>query len=156
MRLRVLVADRSEATFFDLEHFYDELQFAGRLADPEARLHERDLTTDRPGRKFDHAPLQSGRRGATAHHGTGGEPHVHEHEAELFARRIAETLSLAYQQSHFDRLVVIAPPRFLGTLRQALSEPLHATIAAEIAKDLVREPRSAVRDHLSATMFRPT
>jgi protein required for attachment to host cells len=156
MRLRVLVADRSDATFFDVDHFHEELQFAGHLDDPEARLHERDLTTDRPGRKFDHGPLQGGRRGATAHHGAGGEPHVHDHEAELFARRIAEALSLAHQQSHFDRLVVIAPPRFLGTLREALPGPLHATIAAEIAKDLVREPPSAVRDHLSATMFRPT
>ncbi len=155
MRVRIVVADRCEATFYDLNHFHGELEFAGRLAHPESRLHEQDLTSDRPGRVFDHAPLQDHRRGATARHGAGGERSARDHEAEIFARHIAEVLVRARQQAHFDRLVIISPPRFLGILREILPQSVQATIVAEIAKDLVHEHLSAVRSEISVTMFRP-
>ena len=68
MRVWLVVADQSEARFYELRSHDVEL---GRLADPLARLHDQDLVSDRPGRKFDRAPLIAGRRGAIAHHATG-------------------------------------------------------------------------------------
>jgi len=153
MRIRVVVADQSEARFFDVEHHDGELRPAGQLSDPLAHLHDRDLKSDRPGRRFDRAPIQAGRRGATAHHGIGSERKPRKHEAVLFARKIGEALATARRADQFDRLVLMAPPAFLGMLREALPAALHESVAAEIAKDLVRESPSAVRSYLPAQTF---
>jgi hypothetical protein len=71
MRIRIVVASQADVTFYDVQHVKDKLQTAGRLTDPLAHLHDRDLKSDRPGRMFDHGPLAGGRRGANARHGTG-------------------------------------------------------------------------------------
>lgn len=151
MRVRILVANQAEAACYDMESRIGEPRFATRLDDPLAHLHDRDLKSDRPGRVFDHAPQPGHRRGATAHHGTGGERRPRRHEAEVFARRIAE--QLRDSQSEFDRLVVIAPPAFLGLLRKALPGPVRLRVAAEVGKDLVHEPPAALRAHLPEDVF---
>jgi protein required for attachment to host cells len=38
----------------------------------------------------------------------------------------------------FDRLVLVAPPKALGNLREALDEKAKALVHGELAKDLVR------------------
>jgi protein required for attachment to host cells len=116
------------------------------LADPLARLHDRDLKSDRPGRKFDHAPLTAGRRGATAHHAAGGESSPRRHEAESFARRIAAELEQARQRADFEGLIVMSGPHFLGLLREAL--PASIRIVAEVAKDLLHQDTDAIIAHL--------
>lgn len=150
MRIRIVVASQAEATFYDLLRIEDKLQIAGRLSDPLAHLHDRDFKSDRPGRVFDHAPLTGGRRGATAHHGTGGERRPRKHEAVLFAQKIATELEQARRNDRFDRLILMAEPGFLGVLRKALPASLDSVVIAEVAKDLARQPESAVRAHLPA------
>lgn len=153
MRVRIVVADQSEARFYDAEHRDSGLRPAGGLTDPLAHLHDRDFKSDRPGRVFDHAPAAGSRRGATAHHGTGGERRPRKHEAELFARRIAEQTQTAYQQHEFDRLILMAAPGFLGLLRQALPDSMRALVVREIGKDLVHEAATAVEAHLPVDAF---
>ncbi len=152
MRVRIVVADQGEARFYDIARPDAGLQPAGRLTDPKAHLHDRDFKSDRPGRVFDHAPAATGRRGAVAHHGTGGERRPRKHEAELFARQIAEQLDAA-TPGEFDRLVLMAGPAFLGLLRAALSKPLRASVVAEVPKDLVHQGEEALRAHLSSEIF---
>ena len=48
MRIRLVVADQSEARFYELRS-PDAVELVGRVADPVAHLHERDLVSDRPG-----------------------------------------------------------------------------------------------------------
>jgi len=148
MRIRVLVADQSEARFYDLGP-HNALNLVGSLTDPLAHLHDRDLKSDRPGRKFDHAPLTAGRRGATAHHAAGGERSPRRHEAESFARRIAAELEQARQRGEFERLIVMSGPPFLGLLREAMPESIRATLAAEVSKDLLHhQGTDAIIAHL--------
>lgn len=161
MRIRILVADQSEARFYDLRVREPSpplpthrLLLVGRLTDPKAHLHDRDFSSDRPGRVFDRAPLVGARRGATARHGTGGERRPRKHEAALFARQIAAELERARRNEEFDRLVIMAAPGFLGLLRKALSPSTRATLAAEIRKDLVHEPPEAVQAHVPADAIR--
>ncbi len=47
-------------------------------------------------------------------------------------------------------LVVVAPPRALAELRQALPERLRQVIVAEIDKDLTKHPVDEIRRHLHA------
>jgi len=156
MRIRILVADESEASFYDVRHKTDALTFSARLSDPIARLHDRDLKSDRPGRAFDHAPAPGGRRGATPHHGIGSDRRPRKHEAVVFAQKIADVLEHARRDEEFDRLVLMAPPVFLGLLRKALPESVRASVAAEVAKDLVRQSPAAVQAHLPDDAFRVT
>lgn len=152
MRVRIVVADQSEARFYDAEHRDSELRLVGALTDPQAHLHDRDFKSDRPGRVYDHA-AGAGRRGATAHHGTGGERTPRKHEAQIFARRIAAQIQTAYRQNEFDRLILMAAPGFLGLLRQALPVSIAATVTGEVGKNLVREAAMAVAAHLPADAF---
>jgi protein required for attachment to host cells len=154
MRIRIVVASQAEVKFYDMQHIGDQLQLAGQLTDPLAHMHDRDFKSDRPGRKFDRAPLAGGRRGATAHHSTGAEQHPRKHEAIIFAQKIATELEQARQADRFDRLIVMAEPSFLGVLRQALPSALGSTVVAEVAKDLAHQPVSAVRAHLPPDAFR--
>jgi protein required for attachment to host cells len=153
MSLRIVLADQSEARFYDFERSDAPLRLAGRLTDHNARLHDRDLKSDRPGRVFDHAPTGMRRRGAVGHHATGGERTPRKHEAQLFARHIGRELETARQAQRFDRLVLMAGPRFLGTLRSELPAAISALVSHELPKDLLHEPESAIREHLSSLML---
>lgn len=153
MKVRIVVADQSEAAFYELEQRDMPPQFVQRLTDPDAHLHDRDLKSDRPGRVFDHAPTAAGRRGAVAHHSTGGERNPRKVEARRFARRIVKALDLARRQDEYDRLVIMAPPAFLGLLREVMPPAVHTRLSAEIGKDLVHESPEALGTYLPAGTF---
>ena len=156
MRVRIVVADQAEAHFYDAEPPDPAFHPAGRLSEPRARLHDRDLVSDRPGRQSERAAPATGRRGAVAHHGTEGEGdrRPRRHVAALFARRIAEALALEQRQGRFDRIVLMAEPKFLGMIRQALPPGLEASVAAEVPKDLVHQAEAVVRAHVPPQALR--
>lgn len=152
MRIRIVVADRGEARFYDAQHANSHLRLVGQLTDPLAHQHDRDYKSDRPGRVFDHAS-GSGRRGAVAHHATGGERSPSRHEAELFAHRIVNTLEQAQQSGSFEQLVLMAEPRFLGELREAMPASLAGKVVLQVHKDLVHQDDQAIIKHLPAELF---
>jgi protein required for attachment to host cells len=154
MRIRIVVADQAEARFYDTESADPHLRASGHLSNPDARLHERDLVSDRPGRVFDRATPPGGRRGAVSHHATGGERTAHRRTAEGFARRIALELQSALREGQFDRVVLMANPRFLGMLRQELPEQLERCVVAQVPKDLVHQGEHEVSAHLPAEALR--
>jgi protein required for attachment to host cells len=153
MRIRVVVASQGEVCLYDLGSRTGRLKLAARWSDPLAHLHDRDFKSDRPGRVFDHAS-GAGRRGATAHHGTGGERRPRRHEAELFARRVAEQLTEASRKGEFDRLVLMAPPAFLGLLRKAIPGSMRDQVAAEVRKDLMHQSPAVVLAHVPPEALR--
>lgn len=153
MRVRIVVADQSEADFYELEQRDMPPQFVQRLADPDAHRHDRDLKSDRPGRVFDRAPAANGRRGAVAHHATGSERSPRKVEARRFAQRVAHALDEERRQHRYDRLIVMASPTFLGLLREAMPAAVHAVLTAQIGKDLVHEPPEALNAYLPPGTF---
>jgi protein required for attachment to host cells len=153
MKLRVVVADEGEARFYDAVRHDTRLSEVGRVLNPKARLHDRDLKSDRPGRVFASATTGTGRRGAVAHHAVGGESRPRKHEAQLFARQIVHELELARNEGRFERIVLMAGPAFLGLLRQALPKALRALVAAEVPKDLLHQDDKAVLAHLPREAF---
>lgn len=155
MPVRIVVADEGEARFYETNRSDGGLREVGRLENPDARLHDRAFSSDRPGRVFDHAPATPGRRGAVAHHAVGGEGdrRPRKHRAQLFARRIVEELEQSRRLNHFERMVLMAAPAFLGMLRAALPPSLHSIVVAEIPKDLVHQTDGAVQAHLPREAF---
>jgi len=150
MVTRIVVADQGEARFYDTARVGAPLRASGTLENPGAHLHNRDFKSDRQGRVFDRAPAAGQRRGTVARHATGGERSPRKRDAQLFAKRITRELSAAYRADRFDGLVLVAGPAFLGLLRAALTKALKSAVVAEVAKDLVHQPKTALQSHLPA------
>lgn len=63
---------------------------------------------------------------------------------EMLANHLDERLAAGA----FDRLIVVAPPPALGTLRAAFSEALKSAVTGELAKDLTKVPDHELGQHL--------
>jgi protein required for attachment to host cells len=150
---RIVAADHNEARFYDALGSARALNFAGALTNPAAHLRNQDLTSDRPGRVFNGAAAPGKRRGTSMRHSTGGERTPRRHVTQLFARRVVEELERARRAGRFTRLVLLAPPAFLGTLRALLPPALRSCIVATVAKDLVRHPVEDLRRYLPRAAF---
>ncbi|MBI5040130.1 MAG: host attachment protein [Gammaproteobacteria bacterium] len=136
----VIVADSSRGKIYVQKKHNGELQEAVDLVHPGARLRGVDLSSDRAG----------GHVGAFGQgsHVFDARTAAKEHEAESFAKEIAERLESGRNSGQFQRLVLIAPPEFLGLLREQLGDNLRRLVVEEIAKDLVTHSADEVRDKL--------
>ena len=137
--VRVVVADESQARFFDAVGTSAKLKNVGTLGDPAARKQEHDLVSDRPG-----SAVGSG----GGHYGLTEKRSHQRMEVESFARLIVEKLEADSRAREFDEVAIIAAPRFLGTLRKALPPALRKLVKHEIHHDLVHRPESEIRAHL--------
>lgn len=91
-------------------------------------LHARDIQADRPGRVFD-------RSGKGRH--AMEYPSDPQRLIELkFLGDVTDRLNKLSQETSFDRLVLVAPPRVLGELRKLLPKSLSRKVHGEINKDL--------------------
>jgi protein required for attachment to host cells len=149
MRVRLIVADQSEARFYDLDGMDAQLLPAGRLVDPEAAA--RDQEAGPTHRGHDRA-VEARSKVAVAPR--SAEPRPRKDAAMRFARQVAAELDAAHRRNGFDRTVLMAGPAFIGLLRSALSEPVRATLVAEVRKDLVREDLATLRALVPPEVFR--
>ena len=138
-KVRIVVADASRARIFTTDSPKGDFQEVNTLINPEGRLHDGDLTTDRPGRQAD--SMNSGRSAMEEH----SEPK--EVEAQKFARELAENLENARSQGELEKLYIAAPPKFLGELRKHLKPELKAAVAEEIGKDFSQMSARELRRH---------
>lgn len=127
----VLVADGRKSLFLRNEGDEDYLNLVVEDQRAQAGLEDRDLKSDAPGR----AMSQVGGRQSTME-----EPDYHQIEEDRFAKETAALLSKRVQQSEFEQLIIVAPPRTLGELRHHYDKAVEAKIVAEIDKDLVNHP----------------
>lgn len=68
--------------------------------------------------------------------------------AEEFATEVVEYLSRARQEHRFDDLILIAPPLFLGVLRQAMPRSLSSLITREINKEYTKLSAGEIQSRL--------
>ncbi len=123
----VAVADGAKALMF--ENLGTELEPALHVLRKEELENPptREQGTDKPGRATDTG---------VGHRSAMEETDWHDIAEERFLRSFAERLNRAAQAGRVTRLVLIAPPKALGVLREALAGPAAAIVAAEIDKDL--------------------
>lgn len=146
----VVVADEARARFLAGDALLDDLIEIKDLIHPEGRMAGRDLKSDRPGR------FTTGVGSRTA-----AEPHTDAEtiEATRFAAEVAEVLRVAHNDGEYERLILVAPSRFLGRLRAALDPNVARAVVGEIAKDLskaaLKNLPAAVRRGLLPTAGMP-
>ena len=68
--------------------------------------------------------------------------------AERFARTLAERIDSACHQKAFDKLVLVAPPRFLGVLEGALGKETARHVTRKVDKDLTHHAPKEVEEHI--------
>jgi protein required for attachment to host cells len=71
-----------------------------------------------------------------------------DHEMTLFAKRLAARLEEGRNAGELERLVLIAPPRFLGQLRIQLSGPAADLVALAIDKELTTLTADKLQAHV--------
>jgi protein required for attachment to host cells len=97
--------------------------------------------TDAPGRSIN----SNGSRRSTME-----QTDWHDQAEQQFLTDIAKRLDAAVMAGETKSLILIAPPRALGVLRQAFSAPVRNAIRAEIDKDYVKMPVYEIEKHLAA------
>jgi protein required for attachment to host cells/ribosome-associated translation inhibitor RaiA len=70
-----------------------------------------------------------------------------------FAREAAGTLDAALADNRYDKLILVAPPRSLGELRELLSERVLASLVHEVPKNLTKLGADALRKKLSGLLM---
>jgi protein required for attachment to host cells len=135
----ILVADNVRARIFTAEAPASPLEEIEALAHAEGRLHDRDITSDLPGKIK----------------GEGSVGHAFEqptdpkkHEADLFAHRLAHYLEDAHNANKFEQLLIIAEPSFLGLLRNCLPEQVKKSVCFELDKNITTQSADDIRKHL--------
>lgn len=134
----ILAADGDQARIFE------ERQRAGDVRELEA-LHLGRAGGDYP---------KAAAHGATVHDRAGhgqhgaGERAPHEEAEDRFLQRVAESLAGPAQRGAFQGLVIMAPPRALGVLRQALPKAAHALLEGSDPHECVRETADDIRNRL--------
>jgi protein required for attachment to host cells len=140
----ILVADAGFARVFRvmrnppyLEEIVDFLEQSRQ--DPEGTGY-----SDRPGRVQESANA--------ARHGM--EPRTDEKtlRADRFARELADHLLHSLQQERFQRLVLVAPPRFQSRLDAALAPAVSACVIHREPKDLIHQSVVELHERLRAAI----
>jgi protein required for attachment to host cells len=130
----IVVADGARGRFFKPDEEARKLVPAGPadLVAPESRQRTRDLKSDKPGRSY--SSSRSGVRHAFE------PPHdYHKLEKHRFTAVLAKTLDDACRKGEFAELIVVAPRRSLGELRELLSKRVQACVHTEVAKDFTND-----------------
>jgi protein required for attachment to host cells len=148
MSIWILVSDASRAVLYATEKRGDDWQVIGSYQHPESRLKNSELTSSEPG----HAAKSKG----GARH-TVMQPDTTPKEAEFghFAQQLADVLAAGTKHRSFEGLVLVAPPHFLGLLRQHLSTEGRKRLITSIDQDYTSLDSREVRRRLEGAVFGP-
>ena len=136
----IVVAGRSRARILSTDSPQHSLEEVAALDHPEARMHEQELTSDSSGRRFANA--------GPKRHGMSDPVRWKDEHAGKFAREVGKHLEKARVAKAFDRLILAAPPKFLGLLREELAPGTEAALAHTFDKNWLHDDAQAIRGHL--------
>lgn len=143
----VLVCDGARAVF---------LRNLGNVLEPRLTVEQvveqenpatRDQGTDRPTRGSDFTGGWATNVGSPRSHIE--QTDWHQQNEDRFAKQMADRLYQLAHAGRIERLIIVAAPKFLGTLRKSLHKEVLERVDAEVAKDLVHAPITAIQDEIS-------
>ncbi len=141
----IVVADGSRARIFERRAVNGPLTEIESFENPIARLKPSDLLTDSAG--------QQKRSGTSVARGAIEASSLpDEVEEDRFANRLASQLGDAANRGSYSDLVIMAAPRFLGTLRSGLPPAARNRVVVEMAKNFTTAPAAEIQKHLDAAL----
>ncbi len=138
METRVIVADNLRARIFSSHTVLNKLEEMEGFTHPEARWSNSDIASDVAGKS---AEQQGALRSRTS---------PKEQEEKNFAHMLAQHLKQLHNQHHYESLVLIAPPHFLGLLHGQLPKPIDKLVTQTLGKDLTTCSVEEIIDHIRA------
>jgi len=137
----VLVADSARARIFEWTSHGGPLKELDDRVNSEGRQKESELVGDRPGSSFSSTGHSSG-------HPTQPRHSAVETAADEFARSLTAALKSGLETQQCERLVLVAPPAFLGQLRSHLDRRLEQAVAASVDSNLTRASAEDILERL--------
>lgn len=134
MKLWVLIANSSFAEIYAVEKNGLSITKVQEIDFPDGRKKDSELLSERPGRGFEGPKPGGGKNYGRHAYSTAIDAHTH--EQQVFAHRLAEILYKGKNDRSYEQLAIIAPPEFLGELRQTLAENVKKSIYKEVNKDI--------------------
>jgi protein required for attachment to host cells len=136
----ILVANASQARFFERASWAAALQPLESFSCPEARLKGVDLESDAGG----HEEMGHGRGSSSFTDRTGPRAKVHDE----FARKLAGYFNDGVAAHRCTQVVILASSPFLGIIKAHLGEQATKVLLAAISKDLTGLDPAALALHL--------
>jgi len=112
----------------------------------DAQSPSHELATDRPGRSYESA--------TPSRHAVQWKTDPQEAAKLRFEQKVADLVNRAAAEGLFDGLVLVAPPRVLGSIRRELSVQAREHLILEEDKDLLGLPESLLANRLAALLRR--
>lgn len=97
---------------------------------------------------FADRPTKGVERGSGRRYGIQAKSDPQREAKREFAATIAARLEAEAGGKGLDGIVLVATPRSLGDLRRCLGRSTMALVEAQFAKDLTKEPKLALAEHL--------
>lgn len=135
-----LVAHRAGARIFEHAGPGQPLTLVESIAHEAGRKKSSEIDSDAPGMTFS--------RVGPSRHPYSVEESAHERVATNFARELGTRLADGRTANRFKKVVLVAEPRFLGMLRDALDPHTAALVVGTVHKDLAHVPEHALAEHL--------
>ena len=143
----IVSADEGRARIFSESNPSEAWQEVDDMVNSAARMTAAEQYTDR---------LDTKAAGKSIHNTGGALPNSQyepqqtpdERAAESFARDICAFLLQAQQAGRFQKLALVAAPKFLGELRKHLGPQLQPLVTLEINKDYSHSSGQQLRDQI--------
>lgn len=135
----VLIADGEKALFLRNDVDGEDPDLNVVRIEEQDNPSDVDQSANKPGRKQDTGVGQVSAMDDTD---------WHELAKERFADELAEIL---YKQAHknkFEKIVIAAPPKILGELRDKMHKEVSSRVIAEIDKDLTNHPIDKIEQRI--------
>jgi protein required for attachment to host cells len=145
----IVSADAGRARIFAESDPQQPLEEIEDMVSAAARLRDAEINTDRLG------PTSAGQ---SIHNTGGATPNKQyqpaqtpeQHDAQFFAKDISAFLLKALQGQRFQKLALVAEPKFLGVLRGQLDNQLKPLVGLELNKDYSHLNAHQLREQLQA------
>ena len=137
----VVVCDGAKALILQNEGDAVALNLKTREVHEQPDEKTREQGTDAPGRSIN---SNGSRRSAME------QTDWHDQAEQRFLTELSRRLDAAVTAGETKSMILVAPPRALGVLRQASTANLRHAVRAEIDKDYVRMPVPEIEKHLAA------
>ena len=135
-RALVLVADGKKVLFLRNHGDQNQIDLRTEAHDEREDRKDRDIKTDASGS----APVLRASGGAETHRPAYSETDFHQQEEDRWVKEAAEELKKRALRNDYDALVVIAPPKALGTLRKELHKEVEKRIVLTLNKEMSGRP----------------
>jgi len=122
----LVIANTNNCRIYGFEKNAKKLTLIKEFNDPDAKLKNLDLSSDKEG----HYQTSNARRGA---YSPAESPK--DVEVEHFAREIAKELDAQRRLNSYDNLIIVAAPHMNGLISQHLNEQVKKMIIENILKD---------------------